>query len=186
MATLAFSVRDTGIGIPADRREAIFRAFEQADGSTTRRYGGTGLGLTISARIVALMGGSLRVEENPGGGSLFRFTARFDRLDDAEGRPLTAARAPSPLAGLPVLVVDGHATGRAIVAEILAGWRMEPTAVAGAPAALEAIRAPGGGPAVRRGPGRRRARRPGPGRGRRSLILLDAETLGDGDRAGAA
>ena len=162
-AALAFSVRDTGVGIPADRREAIFAPFEQADSSTTRRYGGTGLGLTISARLVALMGGSIRVEENPGGGSVFRFTARFDRLDEAPA----AARAPSGLAGLPVLVVDAHATGRSILAEMLAGWRMVPTAVAGVRLGRRGDpRRPRGGPAVRRGPGRRRARGAGAGRRR--------------------
>ncbi len=134
---LAFAVRDTGIGIPPDRREAVFRAFEQADGSTTRRYGGTGLGLTISARLVALMGGRIWVEEAPGGGSLFRFTARFGRVEGIEAPPA----APASLAGRPALVVDGHATGRAIVAEMLAGWRMEPTAVADAASAAAACRA---------------------------------------------
>ncbi len=136
-ATLAFAVRDTGIGIPADRREAVFRAFEQADGSTTRRYGGTGLGLTISARLVALMGGRIWVEEAPGGGSLFRFTARFGRVEGAEAAPA----APASFGGLPALVVVGNETGRAIVAEMLAGWRMEPTAVADAGSAAAACRA---------------------------------------------
>jgi len=72
--TLAVAVRDTGIGIPADRRQAIFDAFAQADGSTTRHYGGTGLGLTISARLVELMGGQLTVDSEEGRGSTFRFT----------------------------------------------------------------------------------------------------------------
>jgi PAS domain S-box-containing protein len=132
---LIFAVRDTGIGIPADRREAVFRAFEQADGSTTRRYGGTGLGLTISARLVAMMGGRIWVEENLGGGSVFQFTARFGRVEGAEVPPT-----PASLAGRPVLVVDDHATGRAILAEMLAGWRMEPMTVADVSAAVEACR----------------------------------------------
>ena len=76
-ALIAFEVADTGIGIPAEKLEHIFEAFAQADSSTTRRYGGTGLGLTIAKQFCEMMGGSIGVTSEPGAGSKFRFTARF-------------------------------------------------------------------------------------------------------------
>ncbi len=133
-----FSVVDTGIGIPEEKRAAIFAPFEQADGSTTRRYGGTGLGLTISGRLVALMGGELRVLANPGpdGGSIFRFTAGFGA---DPGPALESEAGPALPAGLRVLVVDDNPTARSIAVEALGLWGCRPLGVAGAAEALAAL-----------------------------------------------
>ncbi len=126
--SLRFAVTDTGIGIPPERQEKIFRAFEQEDTSTTRKYGGTGLGLTIAARLVGLLGGSIRVESEPGRGSTFAFTARFRRRPAHMDR--LASSSPLPLHALRVLLVDDNATNRRILEEWLRGYKMEP-AVAG-------------------------------------------------------
>jgi two-component system, sensor histidine kinase and response regulator len=121
---LRFSVTDTGIGIPPEKQARIFQAFEQEDTSTTRKYGGTGLGLTIAARLVALMGGGITVDSVPGRGSTFAFTARLGLQPDP---PETiAASPPAVLRGLPVLIVDDNATNRHILEEWLRGFSMEP------------------------------------------------------------
>jgi PAS domain S-box-containing protein len=135
--TLHFSVRDTGIGIPADKRERIFEAFCQEDASTTRRYGGTGLGLTISAQLVELMGGRIWVDSEPGKGSTFHFTANFAPADDA--RPIRPAELAS-LYEMPVLVVDDNETNRIICQELLTYWGMKPIIAASGAEALEALR----------------------------------------------
>jgi two-component system, sensor histidine kinase and response regulator len=150
---LKFLVADTGIGIPRDKQEMIFEAFAQADGSTTREYGGTGLGLSISAQLVGLMGGRIAVESEPGRGSRFRFSVRFGTVP---ARVRVGDRLPAQLRGLRVLVVDDNATNCRILEEVLSQWRMQPTTVANAQAALEAMAAA------------ERSKRPYP------LVLLDA------------
>jgi signal transduction histidine kinase/CheY-like chemotaxis protein len=133
--TLHFIVRDTGIGIPAAKQKLIFDAFSQADGSTTRKYGGTGLGLTIAARLVEAMQGRIWVESTPGQGSCFHFTAQFGL---PSGKPQVPEDAPS-LAGLSALVVDDNATNRRILTDTLRVWNMSVIAVESAPQALSEI-----------------------------------------------
>jgi PAS domain S-box-containing protein len=134
---LRFSVRDTGIGIPADKQSAIFGAFVQVDGSTTRKYGGTGLGLAISSRLVERMGGRIGVESVLGQGSTFHFIVRFGLHGTARVRPMRPE--PGRLRGLTVLVVDDNATNRFILVETLGQWQMRPSAVANAADALKAL-----------------------------------------------
>tara|TARA_R110002096_G_scaffold59069_5_gene148324 strand:- start:1193 stop:4006 length:2814 start_codon:yes stop_codon:yes gene_type:complete len=136
---LHFSVIDTGIGIPAEKQQSIFEAFSQADNTTTREYGGTGLGLTISAQLVELMGGRIWVESGPGKGSAFHFTARLGKAARPPGSNRISARL-EMLRGLRVLVVDDNATNRRILKETLTSWHMEPTLTDSGPAAIEAMR----------------------------------------------
>jgi PAS domain S-box-containing protein len=132
---LEFRVRDTGIGIPSEKQAQIFDAFSQADTSITRRFGGTGLGLTISARLAAVMGGRIWVESRPGSGSTFHFTVRFRKPSGAVVR--TAPR--RELRDLSVLVVDDNATNRKILEAMLEGWGARPICTASGPEALEAL-----------------------------------------------
>lgn len=134
---LLFAVQDTGVGIAREKQGTIFRAFEQEDASTTRKYGGTGLGLTISAELAALMGGDISVSSEPGMGSTFRVTAQFVRTSRTQ--LLSAAANAEVLEGLRVLVVDDDATNRQLLVETLTGWRMHPTAVGDARSALEVL-----------------------------------------------
>ncbi len=130
---LRFSVSDTGIGIPAEKKAVIFEAFSQADSSTTRRYGGTGLGLAISAQLVELMGGSISVESEPGRGSTFNFTAIFEVQQPGTEKPTAPWRT---LTDLPVLIVDDNATNRRILEDVFTNWHMCPVAVESGVAAI--------------------------------------------------
>jgi PAS domain S-box-containing protein len=134
---LHFTVADTGIGIPAEKLSTVFDPFTQADGSVTRKYGGTGLGLTISSRLVNLMGGRIWVESEFEKGTTFHFTAGFGRQRDS--KIISNVIEPGALAGLPVLVVDDNETNRRILEEILSNWRMKPTLADGGAAALAAL-----------------------------------------------
>ncbi len=134
---LHVTVTDTGIGIPPDRQKMIFEAFRQADNSMTRKFGGTGLGLTISTRLVEVMGGRIWVESEEGKGSAFHFTARFGMQTASAVR--SQAGSPSQLIDMPVLVVDDNATNRKILHEVLSHWHMKPTVVESGPSALATL-----------------------------------------------
>ena len=120
-ARLRFSVRDTGIGIPKVRQQAILEPFTQVDGSTTRKFGGTGLGLSISRQLVELMGGQLTVESEEGVGSVFSFTIDLGVQSGQAALPAL----PVELHGMPVLVVDDNSTNRRMLTTILSHWGMD-------------------------------------------------------------
>lgn len=140
---LRFNVRDTGIGIGAERQAELFAPFVQADSSTTRRYGGSGLGLSICNQLAAMMGGDISVESRPGRGSVFTFTAVFGTRADPAGTPLPFSPdpddAPEQLRGMRVLLVEDNDINRMIAEETLtdAGCRVE--SVPDGPSALAAI-----------------------------------------------
>jgi signal transduction histidine kinase/CheY-like chemotaxis protein len=116
---LVFEVRDTGIGIPAERRDHLFASFTQVDSSTTRKYGGTGLGLAISRQLVELMGGTIAVRSVEGEGSTFWFTAR---LEQPTGKAASIAASEESFADLRVLIVDDNSTNRKLLRHLLANW----------------------------------------------------------------
>ncbi|MEJ2404227.1 MAG: transporter substrate-binding domain-containing protein [Candidatus Thiodiazotropha sp.] len=133
---LKFSVEDTGIGIPQDQVERLFSAFTQLDGSTTRRYGGSGLGLNISQQLVQLMGGHLEVDSTPGRGSRFSFVLPFDLPRQQTERSWL----PAPgLRGLRALVVDDNAMALQILGEMLESFTFSVTTVGRAEPALALI-----------------------------------------------
>jgi signal transduction histidine kinase/DNA-binding response OmpR family regulator/HPt (histidine-containing phosphotransfer) domain-containing protein len=130
--TIRFDVTDSGIGIPPDTQAKLFRPFVQGDSSTTRRYGGTGLGLMISKQLVELMGGHIAVTSSVGRGSMFQCTARFAKQADSP-----QAIAPSDdLAGRRVLIVDDHESSRRVLRELTRGWGMIAETVEDADTAL--------------------------------------------------
>jgi two-component system, sensor histidine kinase and response regulator len=133
-----FSVRDTGVGIPKEKQSTIFVPFLQADTSTTRIFGGTGLGLTISARLVEMMGGRIWVESEPGAGSTFHFTVRL-------GLQQAAEPAAEDFAGVRALVAEDHPVSRGFIVSTLRQWNVQAEEVASAGEALEAIARAGAG-----------------------------------------
>jgi len=136
-ATVRFSVHDTGIGIPPERQAAIFERFTQVDGSTTRRYGGTGLGLTISKQLVEAMEGKIGVESEPGKGSTFWFEVTFEKQ---VGEKVEQPPTPVDLLNLNVLCIDDNATSRMILTKTLTGFGCRVSTAESGPEGLELLR----------------------------------------------
>jgi PAS domain S-box-containing protein len=133
-----FAVKDTGIGIPEVQQERLFESFRQVDASTTRKYGGTGLGLTISKRLAEMMGGSVWLESEEGVGSTFTFSIRAEALKTEKRAYLQGGR--SVLTNRRVLIVDDNATNRRILRHMTTKWGMQPTEATDGPEALQLTR----------------------------------------------
>jgi two-component system sensor histidine kinase/response regulator len=137
--TLHFTVSDSGIGIPPEKQKLIFQPFSQADASTTRKYGGTGLGLTISMRLVEIMGGKMWVQSEVGTGTQFHFTVRL-RTSEQSVEVGTIAP-PEILRDVKVLIVDDNRTNRRILERMLKRWEMKSTSVEAGDEALTQLSA---------------------------------------------
>ena len=136
-AEISFSVRDTGIGIPLDKQEGVFHAFQQADSSGSRLYGGTGLGLAVCRSLVALMGGAIGLESTPGQGTTVRFTAHFSLPPGWQ--PSGPSAENYELQGVKTLIVDDNAASRNILYELTSLWNMKPHACDGGGAGLQEL-----------------------------------------------
>jgi CheY-like chemotaxis protein/HPt (histidine-containing phosphotransfer) domain-containing protein len=139
-SVVGFEVRDTGVGISREARKNIFTAFSQADGSMSRKHGGTGLGLTISKQLCEMMGGGIEVDSSPGEGSTFRFHVR---LKNCEASPGGHDVVSADLRGLRVLIVDGSENSRRILSEQTSSWGMVASSAPNGRRALEILRQAG-------------------------------------------
>ena len=139
MVMIRFAVKDTGCGIPADKLDILFDAFTQADSSTTRKFGGTGLGLTISKQLCEIMGGQIGVESKEGKGTMFWFTACLNKQPPGRGMEITTLDDVS-LKGLRILAVDDNATNRRVVAGMLSSWKCRHEEVEDSATALDRLR----------------------------------------------
>ena len=141
--TFHLAVQDTGIGIPEDKIETIFAKFTQADASTTRKFGGTGLGLTITRKLLELMGGRIRVESQEGKGSTFHVELAMEPAEPVADAGERDPVDPVDLAGMNVLIVDDNLVNREVIEGMVRTWRMEPTLAASGAEALEFLDAAG-------------------------------------------
>jgi len=135
-AIIRFSVRDTGIGLTKEQMSRLFQAFSQADSSTTRKYGGTGLGLTICKRLVSMMGGEITVDSEPGRGSNFSFSIPFTLQENESGRQFEPV---TDLRGMKILVIDDNASAREIFRDMLQSFSFEVFLAASAEEGLEEL-----------------------------------------------